>query len=156
MRLHRFILTLLCGLSLSATVSASEELIISEGWVRVTPPGATNSAAYMTITNRSDTPLTLVAARTSTASMTQLHQSKMEMGMMKMEQQAEGIKLAAQSTLELKPGGYHVMLMGVTSPLNEGDQVMLVLEFSDGALRELLLPVLSQSPGQLPAATMTH
>ncbi|WP_426416045.1 copper chaperone PCu(A)C [Aestuariirhabdus sp. LZHN29] len=135
--------------SLSFQVSAASDLVVSEGWVRATPPGAPNSAAYMKISNLSSTPMVLVAARTLIANRVELHQSKMEMGMMKMEHQDQGLAIAPKSTLELKPGGYHVMLMGIKEPLKQGEQVMLILEFGNGELRELLLPVATGAPGEI-------
>ncbi|MCL6415183.1 copper chaperone PCu(A)C [Aestuariirhabdus sp. Z084] len=138
MRLSTLVMALLCSFSVNLYAG---DLMISDGWVRAVPPEAPNSAAYMKIANHKDAAVTLVAANSSVAKMVQIHLSKKEGGMMKMEHQKEGVAVPAGGTLELKPGSYHVMLMGLKQPLKEGDQVKVVLKFSDGSEKELMLPV---------------
>jgi copper(I)-binding protein len=71
----------------------------------------------------------LISARSDVAEVVEIHETRMEGEVMKMQHLPDGIELPARSQVELKPGGYHIMLIGLKRDLNEGDQVRLELEF---------------------------
>ncbi|MCW8886295.1 MAG: copper chaperone PCu(A)C [Motiliproteus sp.] len=130
---------------LSAAVFA--EVQISDGYVRATPPGAPTSAAFMTLNNSDGKAVELLSAQSQVARSTELHTVKHEDGTMKMRQ-VKNITVPAEGSVELKPGSYHVMLIGLEKGLKEGDEVMLMLNFSDGTMQHLMLPVIKPGTGK--------
>lgn len=91
--------------------------------------GGANSAAYMVIRNTGNEPDKLIAASTDVAKIVELHTVVEEGGMMRMRQVEGGIDVPANGEVVLKPGGFHVMLIGLTRDLNAGDSVQLTLTF---------------------------
>ena len=102
------------------------KIVISDAWIKTTIPGATVSAAYMRI--QSPTPLKLLKVEGAIAADIQIHDMRMNEGVMEMNA-LPSIDIAAQQTVELKPGGKHVMLMKVAKPIKNGDKVPLALTF---------------------------
>jgi hypothetical protein len=90
------------------------------------------SAAYMMIENAGGGDK-LLSVSGDVAAMIQVHQTKESNGMMMMEEAKDGVDVPANGALELKPGGYHVMLMNVKNQLKPGDTFKLTLKFSSGA-----------------------
>lgn len=113
---------------------------VSDGYFRATPPGAPNSAAFLNLKNTSDQTISLLSASSPIAKTTELHTMTMDGDVMQMRK-LESIDVSAQSTVQLKPGGLHVMFFGLESPLVEGETQKLQLEFSDGSFQMLELPV---------------
>lgn len=103
---------------------------------------APNSGIYgqIAIENGNDT---LVAARTSVATRVELHEHIHDNGVMRMREVEGGLSIQAEQPLEMKPGGYHIMLIGLTGPLNDGTTVDLELEFASGKVITLQVPVVS-------------
>jgi copper(I)-binding protein len=91
--------------------------------------GGANSAAYMIIRNTGNEPDKLIAASSDVAKTIELHTVIEEGGVMRMRQVEGGIDIPANGQVELKPGGFHVMLIGLTRDLNAGDSVQLTLTF---------------------------
>jgi copper(I)-binding protein len=116
---------LLANLANAATFS------VENAYIRATPPHTQNSAAFMLINNNSDKSLTLVAASSDIADRVELHSHIMSDGMMKMRQ-VESIVIEANDSVELRPGSFHVMFLGLKSPLKEGNKVKLKLYFNNG------------------------
>jgi hypothetical protein len=102
--------------------------------------GGGNSAAYMTLRNATDTPLALVGAQTDAASTVELHTTTMEGNVMQMRP-VEQIDIPANGEVELQPGGLHIMLLGLTRDLNEGDSIALTLTLDNGETIQLDVPV---------------
>jgi copper(I)-binding protein len=91
--------------------------------------GGAKSAAYMVIRNTGGEPDKLIAASTDVAKTVELHTVIEEGGMKRMRQVEGGIDIPANGEVVLKPGGFHVMLIGLTRDLNAGDKVALTLTF---------------------------
>jgi copper(I)-binding protein len=104
-----------------ATVQAGDAIC------RPTPVGRQMTGCYLTLT--SPTADRLVSASSADANMVQIHESRIESGMMMMNELREGLALPAGETVALEPGGNHLMLMGVKEPLVAGDTVSLTLTF---------------------------
>ncbi|MBT1443870.1 copper chaperone PCu(A)C [Shewanella sp. JM162201] len=136
---HLFNLALLALLS----TPVMAEIIVKDGFVRVMPPSAPNTAAYFTLINHGE-PTTLVAVSTEIADKAELHTIVTENDVVKMRE-VSSLELPAHGTLELSERGNHVMLLGLKSALAEGQQVTLNLRFNDGQTLELTLPV-SKAP----------
>jgi copper(I)-binding protein len=108
----------------AAAAPALAQLQVKDPWVRATVPQQKTSGAFMQLSSSSD--VRLVAARTPVAGIVELHEMKMEGDVMKMSAVA-GIEIPAGKTVELKPGGYHVMLMDLKRQLKQGETVPITL-----------------------------
>ncbi len=130
-------------LSLSALLLASTlshaEVKVQDAWVRATVPQQKSTGAFMQITSTEAT--TLVGVRSSAAPVAEVHEMKMDDGVMKMRKVEPGISIQPGKTLELTPGGYHVMLMDLPGAITAGSNVPLTLIFKDAAGKESTLDV---------------
>lgn len=114
----------------TAVAPAGEATVrIEAAWARATPPGAKTGAAYLTLVNEGDAPDRLVAAAAPVAARVELHAMEMTGGVMRMRPLPDGIALPPGETVTLGPGGTHLMLMGLESPLAEGGRFPLELTF---------------------------
>lgn len=98
------------------------------------------SAAYMTLVNTGSTPDALISAATDAAETVELHLSSMDNGVMTMRP-VENIEVPANGEVELKPGGLHVMLIGLKQNLEAGDMVTLTLTLENAGEVEIEAPV---------------
>ncbi|HET9651844.1 MAG TPA: copper chaperone PCu(A)C [Usitatibacter sp.] len=129
----------LAGAALAlAAFAAHAGVTVTDAWARATVPGQQASAAYMTLTSSEDAKL--VAVSSPAAKSTQVHTSMMMSGVMHMHE-VEALELPAGRPVELKPGGHHVMLMGLAKPLEPGGQVALRLTIRDAKGRSSTLDV---------------
>jgi copper(I)-binding protein len=104
-------------------------LDISNPWSRATPKGSSVAAGYMTIKNTGSTPDRLVEGSSDVASKFEVHEMKMENGVAKMRPVKGGLEIKPGETVELKPGSYHIMFVGLKKPLSAGDHVKATLVF---------------------------
>ena len=104
-------------------------LVIGHPWSRATPPGAQVAGGYLTITNTGTEADRLISGTSSFSKMVEFHEMKMENDIMKMAELANGLEIKPGETVELKPGGLHIMFMGLTTRLKEGDMVTGTLVF---------------------------
>ena len=115
------------ALSLAAS-GAAAEVVATKAWVRATVPGQQTTGAFVTLT--SSEPARLVGVSSPAAKIAELHASEQSGGVMRMHA-VDAIALPAGRTVELKPGGYHVMLIDLRHPVRAGDRVPLVFEVRD-------------------------
>ncbi len=119
----------LFGLLLALVAAPSlAQVAVTDAWVRGTVPGQMATGAFMNLKSGSD--LALVGASSPVAKVVEIHEMAMEGGVMKMRAVPK-LPLPAGKTVDLKPGGYHVMLMDLTQPLKEGETVAVTLTFAD-------------------------
>jgi hypothetical protein len=104
-----------------------------EGDMQGMQHGGANSAVYMLLANGGAAADRLVAAQADVSNAIEIHETKMEGDVMRMQQVEGGIEVPAGGQVELKPGGYHVMLIGLTRDLAVGDTFPVTLEFASGA-----------------------
>lgn len=132
-------------LFLSATLSAAESpACATGGWVRETPPGVRNAAAFLTLNNNSQaaTQLIDVQCDASLAAHCELHEHlHTAAGGMRMQKVTTPLTIPAAGKLDLAPGGYHVMLLELGKPLLAGSTVELVFIFDDQNRCRAQLPV---------------
>jgi copper(I)-binding protein len=102
-------------------------IVVTEAWARATPPGAATAAVYITIENRGAEADRLLKITSPASGSAMLHETIEADGVSKMREVAGGI--APGATLEMKPGGLHIMLMGLAGSLKEGDAISLTLDF---------------------------
>lgn len=114
----------------------NRSITIDEAWVRPALASGT-SAAYFTITNYTDNPVTLTSIATDFAAMAQIHQTVVENDMAQMQHLENGLLIGAGETIQLQPGGYHIMLMDVQQALNEGEIVSLTPTFDNGEIHSI-------------------
>ncbi|MDM0046983.1 copper chaperone PCu(A)C [Variovorax dokdonensis] len=114
---------------LDVVTGAVAPVEVSGAWVRRAVPGQSGTGAFMTL--KSDSTLRLVGASTPLAGVAEVHEMKMEGDTMKMRQLDKGLELPAGQSVELKPGGYHLMLMDLKQEIAAGSSVPLQLKFED-------------------------
>ena len=120
------------------------ELVIRDGWVQEGPASQKITAAYMVIENHGQADVALKGASSSAADVIELHKMELTDGLMKMRK-IESINVPAGGKVELKPGGYHLMVIGLRQPLKEGDTVSMTLEFSNDLRQSIDIPVKPRS-----------
>jgi len=135
---------LLSLFSLSALFASSIE--INDAYVRATPPGLPNSAAFMTVKNESAKDINIIKASSSVAKVVELHTHDMKNGVMKMYQVPK-ITVPKNGEVSLKPGGFHVMFIGLHHPLKKGESVTFTLELSNGETKTITAPIKSVMGG---------
>ncbi len=135
--------TLFAGLAaLAAAMPAMADITIEDAYVRSATPMAKTGAAFMIIHNDGTADDRLVAAATEIADVTELHTHKdMGDGVMKMMEVEEGFVIPANGMHALMRGGDHVMLMGLTRGLEDGETVNVTLTFEQAGDIELEIPV---------------
>lgn len=132
------------GEDAAASPSATAALSLAEGWVKAVDSGMT--AAFGVLENSSAAPITLVSAQTDAAATVELHETvEDESGAMVMRPVAGGLVVPAGGTHDLAPGGDHIMLMGVTDPIEPGEDVTIVLTTDDGGTLTVTVPARSFS-----------
>ena len=114
------------GGGLPTSVVHAQEVTIKEPWVRGTVRGQKATGAFMQLTATESA--TLVSVESPVAGTVQIHEMKMENDVMKMRA-IPRLDLPAGKAIELKPGGYHVMLMDLKQPLKKGEAVPISLRF---------------------------
>lgn len=113
-------------LMLLVSITALADIQFHSGWARLLPPGVTTTAGYMVLS--SSVQDRLISASSPAASMVEIHQSEMKDGMMSMHE-VDAIDLNAGEKLHMSPGGYHLMIMGLSKPLNAGSVLPIELQF---------------------------
>lgn len=117
-------LAITAALTALLAAPAFAQVAVKDAWVRATVAGQKATGAFMQLTDAAGG--RLVEARSGVAGVVELHEMSMEGSTMKMRA-VPGIELPAGKTVELKPGGLHVMLMDLKQPLAAGDSVALTL-----------------------------
>lgn len=117
-------------------------LMIEDPYARSATSMSTSGAAFMAITNHSDTDDQLIAAATDIAARVELHtHTEDENGVMRMREVEGGIPIPAGETTVLQRGGLHVMLMGLTEGLKQGDEIDVTLTFENAGDMVVSIPV---------------
>ena len=139
-------------------LGASAQVEVKNAWARATVKGQMATGVFMQVTAKDGA--RLVGGATPVAGVTQVHEMKMDGSVMKMAEVRGGLELPAGKTVELKPGGYHIMLMDLKQTLDKDSTVPLTLMFKDAkgteSKLELKVPVAAAAPGAKPAPAMDH
>jgi hypothetical protein len=150
--MKNLIIASLVGLSATAWAQ-STTVKVEDAWVRGTVASQKATGAFMRMTPSANA--RLVSVSSPAAKVVEIHEMAMENDVMRMRQ-VQGVDLSAGKATELKPGGFHVMLMGLKAPVTGGDTVPLTLTFEDAAkqrfTQEVQAPVRALGAG----AAMTH
>ena len=137
--------TFACALALGmlfsgAPVAAPPTLRAEAPYVRLAPPHAQATGAFLRLHNDANTARQLVKADSPVARTVELHDHINDNGVMKMRP-VPHIVVPARGQVDLKPGSYHVMLIDMKAPLREGENVPLTLTFDDGSTLHVTAPV---------------
>jgi len=104
---------------------------VGKPWMRATPKGAAVAGAYLTISNKGTAPDRLVGGSSAAAGRFEVHSMVMEQGVAKMRPVEGGLEIKPGETVELKPGSFHIMLLGLKQPIERGQKVKATLEFAN-------------------------
>jgi hypothetical protein len=116
----------------SSEHTSADHLAVADAWVKAVPSGMTG--AFGTLVNSGDSDIRLESVTTEAAAMVELHETVSDgAGGMTMRPKEGGFTIKAGGKHELAPGGDHIMLMQVTGPLTPGEEITLVLHFTDGS-----------------------
>ncbi len=116
-------------------------ITVEQPWARATPGGAITGAVYMTVDNKSGTADRLTGASSDIAEKVQIHEMKVENGVMQMREISGGLPIPAKGSVVLKPMSYHVMLIGLKKPLAAGEKFSLTLTFAKAGNIAVTVPV---------------
>ncbi len=139
---------------LAAPVRAEEvkagDLVISQAWSRATPNGAKIGSGYLTIENKGATADRLVGVSADIAGKVEVHEMAMNNGVMTMRPLDNGLTIDPGKTVKLSPGGNHLMMFDLKTPLNQGDTLPVTLQFEKAGKVKVSLDVQgigAQGPG---------
>lgn len=116
--------------------TAADRVTVKDAVVRLAPPGATVTGAFMTLHNGGDKDVQLLKAESAIAKTVELHNHINEGGVMKMRP-VQAVPVKAKGETALKPGSYHVMLIDLRSGMKEGDKIAIKLGFDDGSSKSV-------------------
>src|SRR6195952_4421043 len=126
------------------------DLVITQAWSRATPGGAKVAGGYLTIENKGSAPDRLIGGSADLADKVQVHEMATNNGVMTMRPLDKGLAIEPGKTVKLAPGGYHLMLLDLKSPLKQGDKLPVTLEFEKAGKVKLSFDVQgigAQAPG---------
>lgn len=137
------VLTVFCRQESSAPASSSappavrsEPLVLSEFWVKEANASMKNTGGFVRIENNSREEISLESAESDISRIVELHETVMEKEVMKMNR-LESVKIPAGSSVQLKPGGMHIMFIGLKKDIRNGEEVKILLNFSGGIKKEI-------------------
>ncbi len=122
----------------TSSLGATAEVTVSDAWVRGTVPAQKSTGAFMTLPSTDHA--RIVEVRTPLARTAEIHASEMQGGVMQMHAMEDFLLLPGKR-VELKPGGYHIMLMGLARPLAAGDTVPLTIVIEEAKGKRQTLEV---------------
>lgn len=146
----------LCTLLAAPALAQVADVKVEGAWARATVPGQKGTGAFMKLTAPQGA--RLVSASSPAAGVTEVHEMKLDGDVMRMRA-VPVLELPAGKPVELKPGGFHVMLLDLKAPLAKDSTVPLTLTFKDAkgaqSTLELTVPVASSAPGA-PSGAPAH
>ena len=140
--------------SAGVLAGAADNVSVQDPYVRLAPPNAPATGAFMVIKNNGDKDVKVLKADNPVSKVTELHTHLNEGGVMKMRP-VPSIEVKAKGEAVLKPGGLHVMMIDLKAPMKEGDVVPITLSFDDGSTKQVDAKVVRPMAAPMPAA-MEH
>ena len=133
--------------------AAAAGIQVQDGWARATVEGMKMGGAFMKIKNDEAKPDVLIGGSSPVAERVEIHSHVNDNGVMRMREAKGGVPLEANAVTELKPGGYHVMFMGLKKQLKEGDKIPVTLKFKKAKPQTVNLEV---KTAPMPAMNHDH
>jgi copper(I)-binding protein len=133
------------------------DLVITQAWSRATPGGAKIAGGYLTIENKGTAPDRLIGGSADVSAKVEVHEMAMNNGVMTMRPLDKGLAIEPGKTVKLAPGGYHLMLTELKSPLKQGDKVPVTLQFEKAGKVNVSFDVQgvgAAAPGAAPSGGM--
>ncbi len=121
--------------------ATNTSIVVEDPYARATPAGAMSGAVYLTLDNKTNAADRLIGASSNVAAQIQIHEMSMVNGVMQMRQLANGLPVPAGESVALKPGGYHVMLIGLKKQLKAGETLPLTLTFEKAGNISVTVPI---------------
>lgn len=137
----------------AAAAQNTDTLNIRHAWARATVSGMQNGGVFLELHNGRSSSDALTGGSTPLAERVEVHNSTQENGVMKMRR-IDSLPLPAKQSVELKPGSYHIMLMGLKKPLEAGSRFPLTLHFQNAPAQTVEVEV--KANGSTPAAHHHH
>lgn len=146
--------SIICALMLPPSASAHTKrfkigsIVVEQPWIRATPGGAKVAGGYLKVTNTGKTPDRLTGGALPLASSVEVHEMTVTNGIMKMRRLENGLEIKGGQSVELKPGGHHVMFVGLTGAIEAGKTIKGTLVFEKAGSVEVtyrVAPIGSQS-----------
>lgn len=137
--------------SVGVLAGAADNVSIQDPYVRLAPPNAPATGAFMVIKNNGDKDVKVLKADNPVSKFTELHTHLNEGGVMKMRP-VPSIEVKAKGEAVLKPGSLHVMMIDLKAPMKEGDVVPITLSFDDGSTKQVDAKVVRPMAAPMPAA----
>ena len=147
-------LTFLTLVAFATSAAVAGMLNIGTVQVRATAPGMGMTGGYVAITNNSDSDDRLVAVSAEFAKRVEIHEMMHDNGVMKMRERDGGIEIPAGETVMLKPGGLHIMFMGLGETMVSGEMREITLEFASG--HKATVPAMVLKPGDIKSGGHGH
>jgi periplasmic copper chaperone A len=137
-----FTAALIVAASTAACAQATKtSIVVEDPYARATPAGALSGAVYMTLDNKTTAADRLISASSNVAAQVQIHEMSMVNSVMQMRQLTNGLPVPAGESVTLKPGGYHVMLIGLKKQLTAGETIPLTLTFEKAGNISVTVPI---------------
>lgn len=140
-------LAALVAFELPAAEADEQSIVIERAWTRAMPSGSDVGAGYVVIRNAGDVPDRLLSATSPQAQRTEIHETTMEDEVMRMRPVSEPLVIEPGETVEMRPGGLHIMFLDVAEPFAEGDEVAANLVFEHDGERTVTLEVEGRPAG---------
>jgi periplasmic copper chaperone A len=121
--------------------NGTSTIAVEQPWARATPAGALTGVVYMTLDNKTNAADRLTGVSSNVAAQVQIHEMAVVDGVMQMRQVTGGLPIPAGRSVLLKPGNYHVMLIGLKRPLVAGETFPLTLTFANAGNISITVPV---------------
>lgn len=134
---------------------AADQVVVQDPYVRLAPPNAPATGAFMVIKNNGDKDTKVVKAENPASRVTELHTNLNEGGVMKMRP-VQSVDIKAKGEAVLKPGGLHVMLIDLKAAMKEGDVVPITLTFDDGSTKKVDAKVVRPMAAGAPMSEHKH
>ena len=129
-------------------------IVVTQAWSRATPGGAKVAGGYLIIENRGQMTDRLLSGSTEAAKKVEIHEMAVIDGVMTMRPVQEGLAIGAGQTVKFVPGGLHLMLVGLTAPLKQGDLIQLSLKFENAG--EIVVPFEVKAMGAQAPGPLSH
>jgi len=146
----------MAGVAIAATRAQAPAagIVVTQAWSRATPGGAKVAGGYLMIENKGQMTDRLLSGSTEVARKVEIHEMALIEGVMTMRPVTEGVVIGAGQTVRLGPGGLHLMLVGLTAPLKQGDLIQLSLKFESAG--EILVPFEVRAMGAPAPVSLNH
>jgi len=146
--------TLVSSGAVASDMDHHHGVVVEQAWARATPGAAKSGAAYVTLSNHGDEVDRLIEVKSDLAARTEIHTHVMTDNVMKMMKVEGGVEIEPGSPTVFKPGGLHIMFMGLNQPFVEGETLPVTLVFEKAG--EMTIDVTVQSIGAMEPMKMDH